>query len=105
MIVDRFTGRRADELKRDENTLAAILREAGAEVKGRDVRCPFCDDKKPSGSIYPNDKSKREFFDKLIESNGSRSSTRVTLYGKGWQLLKLPALSMFYAFFLFPELT
>ncbi|MBL7186282.1 MAG: AAA family ATPase [Phycisphaerae bacterium] len=54
MIVERFTGRRADELKRDESALADVLREAGAEVKRRDVRCPFCDDKKPSGSIYAN---------------------------------------------------
>lgn len=54
MLIDRFTGRRPDELKRDEKALAEVLKEAGAEVKRRDVRCPFCDDKKPSGSIYPN---------------------------------------------------
>ena len=55
MIIDRFAGRRADELKRDENALADVLREAGADVKGRVVKCPFCDDKKPSASLYSND--------------------------------------------------
>ena len=54
MIIDRFAGRRADELKRDENALADVLREAGADIRGRTVRCPFCDDKKPSASIYSN---------------------------------------------------
>ena len=56
MIIDRFTGRRANELKRDENALADVLREAGANIKGRVVRCPFCDDKKPSAGIYKSDK-------------------------------------------------
>jgi len=55
MIVERFINRRPDELKRDEHALAAVLREAGASVKGRTVQCPFCDDKKPSASIYSND--------------------------------------------------
>ncbi len=52
MIVDRFTGRTAIELKRDEQALAEVLREAGADIKGRTVRCPFCDDKHPSAGIY-----------------------------------------------------
>ncbi|MBN2315942.1 MAG: hypothetical protein JXM79_18595, partial [Sedimentisphaerales bacterium] len=54
MIIERFTGRKVDELKRDEKALADVLQEAGADVKGRTVRCPFCDDKKPSASIYSN---------------------------------------------------
>lgn len=54
MIVDRYTGRQVDKLKLDEKALADVLQEAGADVKGRTVRCPFCDDKKPSASIYSN---------------------------------------------------
>ena len=55
MIIDRFTGRPADSLKRDEQALAEVLREAGGDVKGRTVRCPFCDDHRPSAGIYsPN---------------------------------------------------
>jgi len=55
VIIDRYTGRTAQELKCDENALADVLREAGANIRGRTVRCPFCDDKKPSASIYSND--------------------------------------------------
>ena len=52
MIIERFTNRTATELKQNEKALADVLREAGADIKGRSVRCPFCDDKKPSGGIY-----------------------------------------------------
>lgn len=52
MIIERYTGRTAQELKCDENALLDVLREAGADVKGRIVRCAFCDDKKPSAGIY-----------------------------------------------------
>ena len=55
MLIDRFTGRTAAELRSNQGALADVLREAGAEVKGKTVRCPFCDDKHPSAGIYrPN---------------------------------------------------
>ncbi len=51
MIIDRYKDSAADELKRDEKALASVLKEAGAEIRGRTVKC-FCDDVHPSGSIY-----------------------------------------------------
>ena len=52
-MIEQYTGREADELKRDESAIRAVLVEAGTELKGRDCVCPFCDDtKKPSAGIY-----------------------------------------------------
>lgn len=59
MIIDRYKDRTADELKADEKALASALKEAGAEIKGRTVKCSFCDDNHPSGSIYSTDGSWR----------------------------------------------
>lgn len=55
MIIDRFTGRTAADLKRDETALVSILTEAGTVFKGRACACPFCDDKRPSAGIYNGD--------------------------------------------------
>lgn len=38
--------------RRDRGALEAELRAAGATIKGTAVKCPFHDDKHPSGSIY-----------------------------------------------------
>jgi len=51
-MIERFAHRTAWDLKNDERALAKALEEAGATVKGRIVRCPFCDDHRPSGGIY-----------------------------------------------------
>ena len=52
-LIEQYTGREADELKRDESAIRAVLVEAGTELKRRDCVCPFCDDKKkPSAGIY-----------------------------------------------------
>ncbi len=47
-----FGGRNLDELKRDRGLLEKTLQDAGAVVKGRSVRCPFCDDHRPSAGIF-----------------------------------------------------
>lgn len=39
-------------LRMDESALKSALVEAGAVFKGRTIRCPFHDDRNPSGSIY-----------------------------------------------------
>jgi hypothetical protein len=53
MILDHFVGRDIDQLKRDQCALFEALKLAGAElIQGRTVRCPFCDDHRPSGGIY-----------------------------------------------------
>jgi len=52
VIIDRFTNRTAQELKKDRSALIDALKEAGALIKGKAVRCPFCEDKKPSAGIY-----------------------------------------------------
>jgi hypothetical protein len=44
-----------DLLRRDRSALEAALRDAGATLHGRDVRCPFHQDASPSGSIYQGD--------------------------------------------------
>ena len=41
-----------DELRRDRDALERAIAEAGGEVLARGVRCPFHDDRSPSGSIY-----------------------------------------------------
>ena len=51
-MIEAYVGRTIEELKADEAVLAEALREAGADVNGRTVRCPFCDDHRPSGGIY-----------------------------------------------------
>lgn len=38
--------------RRDRGALEAELRAAGADIRGTTVKCPFHDDKHPSGSIY-----------------------------------------------------
>ena len=55
MILDRFKDRTGYELKRDETALVEALQAGGCEVKGRTVRCGFCDDRKPSGGIFNGD--------------------------------------------------
>jgi len=52
MIVKQFNTLTADELKRDEPALVTALKAGGCIVKGRTVRCGFCDDHKPSAGIY-----------------------------------------------------
>jgi hypothetical protein len=52
MLIDRFTNRTAAELKNDERALVEVLQGAGAHVRGREVTCPFCGDRHPSGGIY-----------------------------------------------------
>ena len=44
-----------EQLKKDESALVQALRVAGADVKGRVVRCPFCDDHRPSAGIYASE--------------------------------------------------
>jgi len=41
-----------DAKRHDRTALEAALREAGATIKGNVVKCPFHDDKHPSGSVY-----------------------------------------------------
>ncbi len=45
-----------DVIKKDKQYLINELTKAGAKVNGSNVRCPFCDDKRPSGSIYRDTK-------------------------------------------------
>ncbi len=71
MIIDRFTHRTVAELKRDENALADVLREAGADVKGRVVRCLFCEDKKPSAGIYQSNSGEYRYKCHQCQFNGS----------------------------------
>jgi hypothetical protein len=47
-----LAGRKLDELKQDRAFLVQTLTDAGAVVKGAAVRCPFCEDHRPSGGIY-----------------------------------------------------
>jgi 5S rRNA maturation endonuclease (ribonuclease M5)/KaiC/GvpD/RAD55 family RecA-like ATPase len=44
-----------DLLRTDRAALEQILIDAGAEVKGNSVKCPFHEDHHPSGSIYEHD--------------------------------------------------
>jgi hypothetical protein len=44
-----------DYARRDRSALEAALRDAGGTVRGRDVCCPFHEDKDPSGSIHQAD--------------------------------------------------
>ncbi|MCP4646077.1 MAG: hypothetical protein GY851_36875, partial [bacterium] len=41
-----------DAVHRDRGRLIAALKEAGAKITGSAVRCPFHDDKHPSGSVH-----------------------------------------------------
>jgi len=41
-----------DTIRQDRSALDAALCEAGAIIKGKSVKCPFHDDRHPSGSIY-----------------------------------------------------
>lgn len=53
MILDNFIGRDIDVLKRDQSALVEALKLAGCElIHGRTVRCPFCDDQRPSAGIF-----------------------------------------------------
>jgi hypothetical protein len=47
-----IAGRKLDELKADRVFLVQTLTDAGAVVKGNTVRCPFCEDHRPSAGIY-----------------------------------------------------
>ncbi len=44
-----------DTIRRDRDALLAELREAGAEIKGKTVKCPFHEDRHPSGNVYMSD--------------------------------------------------
>jgi len=52
MIIDRYTGRTVDDLKRDEGALRSVLTDAGTKFRGRACCCVFCSDKHPSAGIY-----------------------------------------------------
>lgn len=55
MILDRYTGWTAKDLKRDEAALISVLTDAGTMFKGKACRCVFCDDRHPSAGIYNGD--------------------------------------------------
>ncbi len=50
-----MAGQSLDALKQSEASLVDALQQAGALVRGRTVRCPFCNDHHPSGGIYQTD--------------------------------------------------
>lgn len=52
-----LSGRNLDELKRDRALLEQVLRDAGAVIKGNTVRCPLCEDHRPSAGIYSSNGS------------------------------------------------
>ena len=43
-----------EKLKRNKKPLVDELKRAGAEIKGKSIKCPFHDDTHPSGGIYQN---------------------------------------------------
>ncbi len=43
---------RGAAMKRDKKMLLDALRQAGAEIKGSSIKCPFHKDRTPSGSVY-----------------------------------------------------
>ena len=44
-----------DNLRQSEASLRVALEETGAVFKGKECRCPFHEDKTPSGGIYEKD--------------------------------------------------
>jgi hypothetical protein len=51
-----------EELRRDRLALISALREAGAEmIRGGAVRCPFHEDRNPSGSVYRDRRGNWQF--------------------------------------------
>ncbi len=70
-MIERYAGRNIDELKRDEAALVEALTAAGAEVKGRAVRCPFCEDHRPSGGIYQTENGGFRYKCQACGFNGS----------------------------------
>lgn len=44
-----------DQIREDRGALEAALKDAGAIIRGKNVRCPFHDDRSASGSIYQAD--------------------------------------------------
>lgn len=71
MIIDRFTHRTADELKRDKEALIGILREAGAKGRSNSITCPLCDDKHPSAGVYSGEGDHYRFKCHKCGFNGS----------------------------------
>jgi len=70
-MIERYMGRLIIELKQDVTALAEALAAAGADVKGRTVRCPFCDDHRPSGGIYQAEKGGFRYKCHACGFNGS----------------------------------
>ena len=71
MIIDRFTHRKAEELKRDRTALFDVLKEAGANIRGNNITCPLCDDKHPSAGIYSTSEGDYRFKCHKCGFNGS----------------------------------
>ena len=70
-MIELYAGRTVEELKRDETALTDALRQAGGDVKGRIVRCCFCDDHRPSGGIYQTEAGGYRYKCQKCDFNGS----------------------------------
>ncbi len=61
-----------DRLKRDKSVLIDALKDSGCDyMQGKAIRCPFCNDQKPSGSLY---RTKSGFFHYKCHQCGFRGS-------------------------------
>ena len=63
-----------DELKADRSRLVAGLEEAGAEVRGDTVRCPFHDDTTASANLHQGDDGAQLFTCHACTWNGGKST-------------------------------